>query len=105
MLDARQLGLKLIANVTYGYTAASYSGRMPCVEVGKEGRVRGRGGGRKKEFFFSVCLSVCYRLQTALWVKEGRPSREQSDWSTPLLNGGQRLCTVTLTGEICATSL
>ena len=33
MLDARQLGLKLIANVTYGYTSASYSGRMPCVEV------------------------------------------------------------------------
>lgn len=34
MLDARQLGLKLIANVTYGYTGASFSGRMPCIEVG-----------------------------------------------------------------------
>uniref|UniRef100_H2ZKD5 DNA polymerase zeta catalytic subunit n=1 Tax=Ciona savignyi TaxID=51511 RepID=H2ZKD5_CIOSA len=34
MLDHRQLGLKLIANVTYGYTAANYSGRMPCVEIG-----------------------------------------------------------------------
>lgn len=33
LLDARQLGLKLIANVTYGYTGANYSGRMPCVEV------------------------------------------------------------------------
>lgn len=33
LLDARQLGLKLIANVTYGYTAANFSGRMPCVEV------------------------------------------------------------------------
>lgn len=33
-MDSRQLGLKLIANVTYGYTAANYSGRMPCVEVG-----------------------------------------------------------------------
>uniref|UniRef100_A0A1X7U2J4 DNA polymerase n=1 Tax=Amphimedon queenslandica TaxID=400682 RepID=A0A1X7U2J4_AMPQE len=33
ILDARQLGLKLIANVTYGYTAANYSGRMPCVEI------------------------------------------------------------------------
>lgn len=34
MLDYKQLGLKLIANVTFGYTAASFSGRMPCVEVG-----------------------------------------------------------------------
>lgn len=33
LLDARQLGLKLIANVTFGYTAANYSGRMPSVEV------------------------------------------------------------------------
>lgn len=33
MLDARQLGLKFIANVTYGYTSASYSGRMPAVEI------------------------------------------------------------------------
>ncbi|XP_037541979.1 DNA polymerase zeta catalytic subunit [Nematolebias whitei] len=34
LLDARQLGLKLIANVTFGYTSANYSGRMPSVEVG-----------------------------------------------------------------------
>lgn len=34
LLDARQLGLKLIANVTFGYTAANYSGRMACVEIG-----------------------------------------------------------------------
>ncbi len=33
MLDARQYGLKMIANVTYGYTSASFSGRMPCVEI------------------------------------------------------------------------
>lgn len=32
-MDARQLGLKLIANVTYGYAGASFSGRMPCVEL------------------------------------------------------------------------
>ncbi|XP_055288837.1 DNA polymerase zeta catalytic subunit isoform X2 [Moschus berezovskii] len=36
MLDARQLGLKLIANVTFGYTAANFSGRMPCIEVSLE---------------------------------------------------------------------
>lgn len=33
MLNARQLALKLMANVTYGYTSATYSGRMPCIEV------------------------------------------------------------------------
>jgi DNA polymerase zeta len=33
MLDAKQLTLKLLANVTYGYTSASYSGRMPSVEI------------------------------------------------------------------------
>jgi DNA polymerase zeta len=33
IFDSRQLSLKLIANVTFGYTAANYSGRMPCVEV------------------------------------------------------------------------
>ncbi|KAL1923394.1 uncharacterized protein VTP21DRAFT_8374 [Calcarisporiella thermophila] len=32
-LNGSQLGLKLIANVIYGYTAASYSGRMPAVEI------------------------------------------------------------------------
>ncbi|XP_051880157.1 DNA polymerase zeta catalytic subunit [Pristis pectinata] len=34
LLHARQMGLKLIANFTCGYTAASFSGRMPCVEIG-----------------------------------------------------------------------
>ncbi|KAJ3178228.1 DNA polymerase zeta [Gaertneriomyces sp. JEL0708] len=33
ILDARQLGLKFLANVTYGYTGASFSGRMPCVDI------------------------------------------------------------------------
>lgn len=33
LLNNRQLALKLIANVTYGYTSASFSGRMPCVEI------------------------------------------------------------------------
>lgn len=43
MLDARQLGLKLIANVTFGYTSAHYSGRMPCVEVRQVKIVIGKG--------------------------------------------------------------
>ncbi len=33
MLDFCQLALKLIANVTYGYTSASFSGRMPCIDL------------------------------------------------------------------------
>jgi DNA polymerase zeta len=32
-LNARQFGLKMIANVSYGYTSASFSGRMPCAEL------------------------------------------------------------------------
>jgi len=33
VLHARQFALKMIANVTYGYTAAGFSGRMPCAEL------------------------------------------------------------------------
>ncbi len=40
VLEAKQLGLKLLANVydfinkrTFGYTSASFSGRMPCIEI------------------------------------------------------------------------
>ena len=33
ILDARQAALKAFAACSYGYTAAHYSGRMPCVEL------------------------------------------------------------------------
>jgi len=33
VMESRQMGLKYIANVTYGYTGANFSGRMPCVEL------------------------------------------------------------------------
>ena len=33
LLNSKQLALKFIANVTYGYTSASFSGRMPCSEI------------------------------------------------------------------------
>ncbi|GAA5859597.1 hypothetical protein JCM8547_006156 [Rhodosporidiobolus lusitaniae] len=33
LLNARQLALKFLANVTYGYTSATFSGRMPLVEI------------------------------------------------------------------------
>ncbi|XP_017078698.1 DNA polymerase zeta catalytic subunit isoform X1 [Drosophila eugracilis] len=42
ILHSRQLGLKLMANVTYGYTAANFSGRMPSVEVGDSVVSKGR---------------------------------------------------------------
>ncbi|XP_034191284.2 DNA polymerase zeta catalytic subunit [Osmia lignaria lignaria] len=42
MLHSQQLGLKLIANVTYGYTAANFSGRMPCIEIGDSVVSKGR---------------------------------------------------------------
>jgi DNA polymerase zeta len=33
VLDARQLAIKLLSNVTYGYCAAGFSGRMPMAEL------------------------------------------------------------------------
>ncbi|XP_031333154.1 DNA polymerase zeta catalytic subunit isoform X2 [Photinus pyralis] len=42
VLHSRQLGLKLIANVTYGYTAANFSGRMPAVELADSVVSKGR---------------------------------------------------------------
>jgi DNA polymerase elongation subunit (family B) len=32
-LHAQQLALKMVANTSYGYTSATYSGRMPCIEI------------------------------------------------------------------------
>ncbi|CAD2220779.1 DNA polymerase zeta subunit [Angomonas deanei] len=32
-LKARQFALKMLANTAYGYTAASFTGRMPCVDL------------------------------------------------------------------------
>lgn len=33
IFNSRQLALKLVVNVTCGYTAAGFSGRMPCAEL------------------------------------------------------------------------
>jgi len=43
VLDARQLAIKLLANVTYGYTAAAFSGRMPMSELADAIVSSGRG--------------------------------------------------------------
>lgn len=42
MMESRQLGLKLIANVTYGYAGASFSGRMPCCDIADAIVITGR---------------------------------------------------------------
>ena len=33
LMEHRQMGLKLFMNVMYGYTGASFSGRMPCSDI------------------------------------------------------------------------
>eukprot|EP00392_Amoebophrya_sp_AT5.2_P009658 g9686.t1 len=33
LLEARIFGLKMVANVTYGYIGAAFSGRMPCSDI------------------------------------------------------------------------
>lgn len=57
ILDARQLGLKYIANVTYGYTSASYSGRMPAVEIADSIVQSGRET-LEKVYWFCTNLSI-----------------------------------------------
>jgi DNA polymerase zeta len=42
VLEARQLAIKMLSNVTYGYTAAGFSGRMPMAEVADAIVQRGR---------------------------------------------------------------
>jgi DNA polymerase zeta len=49
----RQLALKYIANVTYGYTSASFSGRMPCAEIADSIVQTGR------ETLERVLVSIC----------------------------------------------
>ena len=46
-LNARQFGLKMISNVTYGYTSAGFSGRMPMAELADSIVQVGRGRGEQ----------------------------------------------------------
>lgn len=56
-LNARQFGLKMIANVSYGYTSASFSGRMPLAELA-DAIVAVRGG-LHTLLWDVVCRCVC----------------------------------------------
>eukprot|EP00798_Chlamydomonas_sp_ICE-L_P022552 gene22552-29677_t len=65
VLNARQLGLKLIANVTYGYTSASFSGRMPMSELAD-----------------SIVASGRQTLENAITLIESNP-----EWSAKVVYG------------------
>jgi hypothetical protein len=54
MMEARQMGLKLIANVTYGYAGASFSGRMPCSDIADSIVQTGRATLEKVLCFFNL---------------------------------------------------
>ncbi|GFH16260.1 DNA polymerase, partial [Haematococcus lacustris] len=56
VLNARQMGLKLISNVTYGYTSAGFSGRMPFAELAD-----------------SIVQSGRQTLENAIRLVEGHP--------------------------------
>lgn len=57
-MNARQLGLKYIANVTYGYTGATFSGRMPAVEIADSIVQTGR---EILEEVFATCIPKIYQ--------------------------------------------
>jgi len=66
ILNAQQLGLKLISNVTYGYTSANFSGRMPCIEV------------IFRNYYFLLIINLyVFRLVTVLSVKGAKHWKEQ----------------------------
>jgi DNA polymerase zeta len=57
VLDARQHALKMISNVTYGYIAATFSGRMPCVDIADSVVQYGRETLEKVNAFFTHKIS------------------------------------------------
>lgn len=82
VLNARQLGLKLMANVTYGYTGASFSGRMPCVEIADSIVQTGRETLEKAISFIQSKpewnANVVYGDTDSLFVHMPGRSREQA---------------------------
>ncbi|KAJ7169887.1 hypothetical protein C8R46DRAFT_1162607 [Mycena filopes] len=72
ILDARQLGLKFIANVTYGYTSATMSGRMPAVEIADSIVQSGR------ETLEKVSLGVVYGDTDSVFVHLPGKTKDQA---------------------------
>ncbi|KAF4323239.1 hypothetical protein BBO99_00003039 [Phytophthora kernoviae] len=77
VLKARQLALKMISNVTYGYTAAGFSGRMPCAQLADT----------------IVQTGIC-TLEAAVRLIEGR-----SDWNANVVYGDTDSVFVLLKGR------
>jgi DNA polymerase zeta len=63
ILQAKQLGLKLLANVTFGYTAAAFSGTMPCTLISDAIIQSGRATLERVFFLSMAYFSVNYILK------------------------------------------
>lgn len=82
LMHNRQLALKLIANVTYGYTSASFSGRMPCADIADSIVQTGRETLEKAIEFIhhhsSWNAEVVYGDTDSLFVKLPGRSKQQA---------------------------
>lgn len=82
LMHNRQLALKLIANVTYGYTSASFSGRMPCADIADSIVQTGRETLEKAiEFIHSHSewnAEVVYGDTDSLFVKLPRRTKDEA---------------------------
>lgn len=76
-LNARQFGLKMISNVTYGYTSAGFSGRMPMAELAD-----------------SIVQSGRQTLENAIRLVEGHP-----EWRARVVYGDTDSLFVLLPGR------
>ena len=81
VLDAQQLALKLLANVTYGYTTSSFSGRMPCSALAdaivSEGKATLQWAQKETESF-DARLKVVYGDTDSLFIRATGCSREKA---------------------------
>jgi hypothetical protein len=96
-LNARQLAIKYLSNVTYGYTSASFSGRMPCCDIADSIVETGRETLQRVSMTFSRCLFFfciySYVRQFFVFFLA-----RQFDSSIRLLNGVPASFMATLTG-------
>lgn len=85
-LDARQLGLKLLANVTYGYTSASFSGRMPCVDIADSIVQTGRETLEKVNYHYDLII-ILPRVKCYCHRKTIKTINETERWGAEVVYG------------------